>query len=118
MRQFADERLWATNRRMWRLRMWWDRVKVPFLCFLIILIWGLATWLDERDLRRNEQGRRVHAEAQRDIATAVYKTECYNVKRPTSMILVGDSIATLDLALAQAANQADKQRLSWRGEVK
>lgn len=73
---FTDERLWAINRRSWRLRVLWRRWRFPLLGAVIVLTWAYLVWTD----LQAERARRYHAES--DLALVVSKIAQYDCKGP------------------------------------
>lgn len=104
---FTDERMWATHRRSWRLKQWWNDRKYLLLAALIIILYLLVSYYEERDKRMASEARAYY------MALHLSAASCYTQESPTSFLIVGDSQRTLYKGLLNVARQADDIRAGW-----
>lgn len=105
--KLSDEALWASSRRRWNLRQWWRDRRLLLLAALLIILYLLATYLDERDRRREAQVEAYY------MALTLSKTSCYGNEAPTSLLIAGDNREAIYKALMGAEAQARDVRLGW-----
>ena len=105
MKDYADERLWATSRRRWRLKLWWSSNKITILIATAIILYLLASWFDEQDRRAESENRTTQ------MAMALASTSCMsNQPAVRGYLIASDHPELADEALQRIVLEADRLR--------
>jgi hypothetical protein len=105
MRDYADERMWASHRRKWKLKMWWSTNKFTLIIATAIILYLLTSWFDEQDRRIDSEYKTT------TMALALDSMECMTTQPQVRGYLIASDHAELaDEALRKIVMEADHLR--------
>ena len=105
MRDYHEERLWATSRLRWKIHMWWRFNRVTIIVAVAIILYLLSSWFDEQDRRMQSEYRTT------EMALALASSECMS-NQPTvrGYLIASDHPELADEALQKIVLEADRLR--------
>ena len=105
MRDYRDEGLWASNRPLWKLNLWWRYNRFTVAIGLLIILYLLSSWFEEQDYRKETEAKT------QTMALALMSMDCMSEQPAVrGYLIASDHPELADQALQEIVMKADSLR--------